>query len=80
MKGLHTEEALGNLRDSVGSYDKLESYQGEESPQHNETVYSEAPAQVWWFQSDRTLPPQSDNADLAAVHCSCFVTMMKSLH
>lgn len=32
MKRLHADVSL------LGSFDKLESYQGEESPQHNETL------------------------------------------
>lgn len=35
MKRLHADETLGSF---LGSFDKLESYQGEESPQHNETL------------------------------------------
>ncbi len=77
MKGLQTDEALGSLH---RSFDKLESYQGEESPQHNETLYSEASAQAWRFQPDKTLPSELDDTDLAAVRCSCFVTLKKSPH
>lgn len=41
-----------------GSFDKPESYQGEESPRHNKTLYSEAPAQARRFWADKTLPAE----------------------
>lgn len=69
-------EPLQTQREALISWRAIS---GEKSPQHNERLYGEAAAQAWRFQPDKTLPSEPDNADVAAVRCSCFVTLKTCL-
>lgn len=63
-KGFRVTRHLGAFAGLEGSFDKLESYQGDESPQHNEMMSREVLAQNWRFHTSLWIWHQSGSCSL----------------